>query len=103
MLTSELNEQLLAMTKDFVEEETKPYKEKIEQLEEELRQWKEDYSDLEDENEQLNNDLSECDLLIEYIRELEKEVYIYRNKNLEVKTIVDELLYKVKCIKGDQQ
>ena len=30
MLTSELNEQLLAMTKDFVEEETKPEESKEE-------------------------------------------------------------------------
>lgn len=95
------NAKIEKISKDF-EEEVKPLKDKIEELMVNIREYEEENEELNDEIDRLNDELSECDLLIEYIRELEKEVYIYQNKNLEVKTIVDELLYKVKCIKGDQ-
>lgn len=104
---SDLNEQLLTMTKDFVEQETKPYKEKIEELNEEVGELQEEVEELQSELEDLNDELeralsNECGVedLLQYIDELEKEVYIYRNQNLDAKAIIDELIYKVKCIRG---
>lgn len=104
---SDLNKQLLTMTKDFVEQETKPYKEKIEELNEEIGELQEEVEELQSELEDLNDELEHAlsnehgvEDLLEYIDELEKELYIYQNKNLDAKTIIDELVYKTKCIRG---
>ena len=107
MFTKGGEDEFAKLTKKFVEEEVKPYKEKIEELNEEIGELQEEVEELQSELEDLNDELeraqsNECgvDGLLQYIDELEKEVYIYQNKNLDAKAIIDELIYKVQCIRG---
>mgnify|MGYP004629688563 CR=1 FL=1 len=39
--------------------------------------------------------------LLEYIDTLEKEKYIYNNKNLNVNAIVDQLIYYAKLVRSE--
>ena len=100
--TKEFDEYLSQLVEDFAANEVKPYKERIEELETAIGDVESERSNLEDRCCELNDRISECESLLEYIDELEKELYVYQNEHIDIKTVVDELIYKAKAIRGNE-